>query len=112
MFKELGQMAKLMGQLPKIKEEAEKLQQTLAQLTAEGDAGAGTVKVKVNGKMEVLACQLGPDALNDRELLEDLIRAAVNQAIEKARALAAEETTKMAVGLGLPQGLNIPGLNG
>lgn len=112
MFKELGNMAKLLGQLPKIKEEAEKLQQRLAQITAEGDAGAGTVKVKVNGRMEVLSLQLGPDALNDRELLEDLIVAAVNQAIGRVRQTAAEETAKMATTLGLPPGMNIPGLGG
>lgn len=112
MFKELGQMAKLLGQLPKIKEEAEKLQQRLAQITADGDAGAGTVKVKVNGRMELLSIQLLPDALGDRELLEDLIVAAVNQAIGRVRQAAAEETGKMATTLGLPPGMNIPGLSG
>jgi DNA-binding YbaB/EbfC family protein len=112
MFKELGQMAKLLGQLPKIKEEAEKLQQRLAQITADGDAGAGTVKVKVNGRMEVVSIELGADAMADRELLEDLIVAAVNQAIGKVRQAAAEETGKMAAGLGLPPGMNLPGLGG
>lgn len=72
MFKGLGQMASLLTQLPKIKEEMERLQQRLAQLTAEGDAGGGMVKVRVNGKLEVLACTLSDEALklNDREMLE------------------------------------------
>ena len=47
----------------------------------------------------------------DREMLEDLIRAAVNQAIDRARQQVAEETSKMATGLGLPEGMQLPGLN-
>jgi len=112
MFKEMGQLINLMRSLPKIKEEAERLQQNLAQLTAEGDAGAGMVRVRVNGKMEVLTCQISDEAmkLDDREMLEDLIRSASNQALEKVRRLAAEETSKMASGLGLPTGVDLPGL--
>ncbi|HEY1858841.1 MAG TPA: YbaB/EbfC family nucleoid-associated protein [Gemmataceae bacterium] len=112
MFKELGQIAGLMRHLPKIKEEMERLQQRLGQLTAEGDAGAGMVKIRVNGRMEVLACQLSEEALklNDREMLEDLIRAATNQALERVRQQSAEETSKMAAGFGIPAGLTIPGL--
>jgi nucleoid-associated protein EbfC len=112
MFKELNQFAQLMRNLPKIKEEMENLQTRLGQITAEGDAGAGFVRVRVNGRMEVIACELSEDALKtgDREMLEDLIKAAVNQAIGRVRQQAAEETTKMASGLGLPPGMNLPGL--
>jgi DNA-binding YbaB/EbfC family protein len=111
-FKGLGQFASLLGNLPKIQEEMEKFQQRVGQITAEGDAGAGMVKVRVNGRMEVLACALSDEAmrLNDREMLEDLIKAAANQALEKVRAQLKEETGKMATGFGLPQGMNIPGL--
>ena len=111
MFKELGQMMGLAKQLPKIKEEMERLQQRLAQLTAEGDAGAGMVKVRVNGKQEVVACTLSDEALKgDREVLEEMIRGAVNQALERVRRLAAEETQKMAANLGVPPGMGLPGL--
>jgi DNA-binding YbaB/EbfC family protein len=112
MFKELGQFAGLMRHLPKIKEEMERLQQRLGQLTAEGDAGAGMVKIRVNGRMEVLGCQLSDEVfrLGDREMLEDLIRAATNQALERIRLQTAEETSKMAAEFGIPQGLNLPGL--
>src|SRR5947209_3732149 len=112
MFKELGQIAGLMRQLPKIKEEMDRLQQRLVQITAEGDAGGGMVKVRVNGKMEVLACNLSDEVLRqgDKEMLEDLIRSATNHAIEKVRKLVAEETGKMASGLGLPSGMGLPGL--
>ncbi len=111
MFKELGQIAGLMKQLPKVKEEVEKFQQRVGSITADGDAGGGLVKVRVNGKMEVLACRLSDDAfaLNDREMLEDLIRAAVNQALDRVRQQVAEETGKMAGNLGLPPGMALPG---
>ncbi len=112
MFKEMGQIFNLMRSLPKLKEEAEKLQQNLAGLTAEGDAGAGMVRVRINGKMEVLRCEISEEAmkLGDREMLEDLIRSATNQALEKVRRLVAEETSKLAAGLGLPSGASLPEL--
>jgi hypothetical protein len=112
MFRELGQLASLMRQLPqlsemvqqlpKIQQEMNNLQQRLGELTAEGDAGGGMVKVRVNGKMEVVSCTIGDDALSDRELLEDLIRAAANQAMQKVRVQVAEETSKVATTLGVP----------
>jgi DNA-binding YbaB/EbfC family protein len=114
MFKDFdfGQIAGLMKNLPKIKEDMDRLQQRLGQITADGDAGGGMVKVRVNGRMEVLSCVLGEEAmkLSDRELLEDMIVAAVNQAMQRSRQLVADETKKMASGLGLPPGLSLPGL--
>lgn len=112
MFKEIGQFASLMKNLPKIREEVGKLQERLGQITAEGDAGAGMVKAKVNGHLEVQNITLSAETLtmNDKEMLEDLIAAAVNQALKKARQLVADETGKMATGLGLPPGMNLPGL--
>lgn len=108
----LGQFAKIMGQLPRLKEEAERMQQRLDQVIVEGDAGAGMVKVRVNGRMLVLGCAISPEAmaLNDREMLEDLITAATNQALEKARHALGEETSKLMGGMGLPAGMNLPGL--
>lgn len=113
MFGEIGQMFDIMKKLPKIKEEMEKFQQRLGHITAEGDAGAGMVKVKVNGKMEILSCTIGEDAfkMNDREMLEDLIAAATNQAITKVKTQTAEEASKMASAFGIPAGLNLPGLS-
>jgi DNA-binding YbaB/EbfC family protein len=112
MFGQLGQFASLMKNLPKIREEMEKFQGKVGSITADGDAGGGMVKAKVNGHMEVLRCEISDELLkmNDREMLEDLVRGAVNQAIQKVRQLVAEETGKMATGLGLPQGMGLPGL--
>lgn len=110
----LGQLAKMMGQLPslkEIKEKAEGMQQRLDQLVVEGDAGAGMVKVRTNGRMVVLGCTISPEALalNDREMLEDLIKAATNQALDKVREVQDEERTKLMGGMSLPPGLNLPG---
>src|SRR5215831_6760506 len=108
MFKEIGAIASLMKNLPKIRGEMEQLQGRLGQITAEGAAGGGMVVVRVNGRLEVQKCTISDEAmkLNDKELLEDLIAAATNQAVQKARQQAAEETSKVASGLGLPPGFN------
>jgi DNA-binding YbaB/EbfC family protein len=113
MFKGMGQLASLAKNLPRLREEMEKFQQRLGQVTAEGDAGAGMVKVRVNGRTEVLGCTLSEEAfrLNDREMLEDLIKAATNQALERVKQQVAAETQKMASGMGgLLPGMNLPGL--
>jgi nucleoid-associated protein EbfC len=108
----LGQFKKIIGQLPRLKEETERMQQRLDQIVVEGDAGAGMVKVRMNGRMVVLGYSLSSEALalNDREMLEDLIKAATNQALEKARQAMGEETKKFMGGMGLPPGFNLPGL--
>ncbi|HYT88931.1 MAG TPA: YbaB/EbfC family nucleoid-associated protein [Gemmataceae bacterium] len=112
MFGSLGQIFSMLKNLPKMREEMGKLQQRLGQITAEGDAGGGMVKAKVNGQMEVLSCSISEEALRggDKELLEDLIRSAVNAALHKVRAQIADETAKAAGGLGLPPGMSLPGM--
>jgi DNA-binding YbaB/EbfC family protein len=114
MFKELGMMANLLGNKGKLQEELTKFQQNVGQITAEGTAGAGYVTIKVNGKMEVLSARISEEAmaLNDREMLEDLIVAATNQAMAKAREQVTQETAKVAQNMGLPVGLlgGLPGM--
>src|SRR5260221_12091235 len=99
-FKGLGKIAELMRALPRVKAEMEGLQQRLNLLIAEGAAGGGMVRVRVNGKLDVLSCSVSEEALRDREMLEDLIRGATTQAIEKARRLAADATSNMAAKCG------------
>jgi DNA-binding YbaB/EbfC family protein len=113
MFDKLGQFAGIMKNLSRLQEEFGKLRERLGQLTATGDAGAGMVSVTVNGRLEVVGCHLSDEAMkaNDREMLEDLFRAAANQALEKARSLVAEETSKAASELGLPTGMGLPRLD-
>ena len=112
MFKGMGQLAGVLRNLPKVQEAMQRMQERVAQITAQGNAGAGMVTVKVNGKFEVTACTISEEALklNDREMLEDLVKAAVNQAIANAREQVAEETSKLAMGMGLPPGMSLPGM--
>jgi DNA-binding YbaB/EbfC family protein len=114
MFKELGAMMSLLGNKGKIQEEIQKFQASVGQITAEASSGAGYVTVKVNGKLEVLSVRISDEALklNDREMLEDLITAATNQALAKVRAQLAEESAKMAANIGLPPGMLGGGLPG
>jgi DNA-binding YbaB/EbfC family protein len=104
MFGKLGQIASMMKNLPKLKASMDELQQRLGQMTADGNAGGGMVATKINGRMEVISCTISEEAwkLQDREMLEDLIVAAVNQAIVKINQLRAEETSKIANTLGMP----------
>lgn len=107
MFKELGAMMNLLGNKGKLQEEMGRFQQQVANLTAEGTAGVGYVTVKTNGRFEIVSVRISDEALalNDREMLEDLIAAATNQALTKVRQLVAEETARLAASLGLPPGL-------
>jgi DNA-binding YbaB/EbfC family protein len=114
MFGDLGSVMKMMGNLGKIKEEMARFQDQAGQLTAEAVVGGGLVTVRMNGKFEMVACQISDDALKDRELLEDLIVSATTQAVGKVRELLMAEMSKTAAGLGLPPGMmgQITGLNG
>lgn len=107
LFKNMGAMAGLMRNLPKLQEQMAHLQRRIGEIVAEGDAGAGMVKVRCNGRMEILSVVVSEEAAKDRELLEDLVRAATNQALDKAKGQAAEETSKMATEMGLPPGMGM-----
>src|SRR5262249_35045855 len=104
MFKEIGQLAGLMKNLGKVREEAERFQAKLGEIHADGSAGGDMVVVKVNGRMEVLGVKISESAwaIQDREMLEDLVSAATNQALSKAREAVNREAQSMATSLGLP----------
>ncbi len=95
-----SQAQQMQAQLQKI----EQLQSELETMTAEGTAGGGVVKVVMTGKQTVESVEIDPEAVEDVELLQDLMAAAFNDAISKTQELAAE---KMG---GITGGLNIPGL--
>jgi DNA-binding YbaB/EbfC family protein len=112
MFKGIGQAFSMFKNLPKLQAQMEEFQQKLGTIAVEANSGGGMVTIKANGHLEILGCKISEEALklNDREMLEDLVVAAVNQALAKARQQVAEETQKLAGGLGLPPGINVPGL--
>jgi len=113
MFKNMGQLAGLMKNLPNIQKEMARMKERIGQITAEGDAGAGMVKVRFNGRMELLSVAISEEAMKDREMLETLVKAAVGQGIAKVQEAVANETQSMASNLGLPglpPGFNLPGM--
>ncbi len=107
MFSNLGNLAELMRNAGKLRETMEKATESLGQVQVEGTAGGGVVSAKVNGRLEVLAVRIDPKLLadGDVELLEDLVTAAVNQGLGKAREAAAQSLSNMAGGFPIP-GLN------
>ena len=80
------------------------LQEQVAAKTVEASSGGGMVTVRVNGKLELLGLSIEPEVLDgdDREMLQDLIVAAVNEAIRKAQALMADEMSRLTGGLKIP----------
>ena len=110
----IGTLLKLMGNPGKVQEAVRAFQEKVGTITAEASSGAGYVTVKVNGKFEVLSVRISEEAmkLNDREVLEDLVAGATNQAVAKVRQQLAEESGKMAAEMGLPPGLLVGGFPG
>jgi DNA-binding YbaB/EbfC family protein len=99
----------LLKQAQKVQEEMTKIQEELAQKKVEATSGGGMVTVEVNGQQEILSIKIDPEVIkaDDREMLEDLVLAAVNEGLRKAKDLAKEEMTKVAGGLNLPPGMGL-----
>src|SRR4051794_28279060 len=93
MFKELGNFANLMKNAQAMSGKMQAMRDRLAERRVTGSAGGGMVTVEMNGQSHVLACKIDPVLFQsgDREMLEDLIVAATNQALEKVKEVAAEE---------------------
>ncbi len=104
MFKGLGTFASLMKQAPQIMGRLKNLSEELREKRAVGTAGGGMVEIEVNGLSEVLKCRIDSSLLGggDKELLEDLIVAASNQANAKARQLHADAMKDATGGISLP----------
>ena len=107
-------MGDLLKQAQKLQQKINETQEGLSKLRTEGSAGGGMVSVVVNGKQEILEVRLEKEVVDpdDIEMLEDLIVAAVNQAIKNAQETANSEMNKAAGGMlgNLPGGFKIPGL--
>lgn len=104
MLKGLGNLASLVKQAQEIGDRIQSVGQELKAHKTIGQAGGGMVEVEVNGAMEVLACRIDQAlwAQQDKELIEDLVAAAANQALEKARELHAQAMQKVTGGMQLP----------
>lgn len=106
-----GGIGNLMRQAQQIQENMAKAQAELATLTVTGEAGGGMVKVEMNGRHEVQRVRIDPSvavAGDDRELLEDLVTAAANDAVRKVAALMQQKMSGLAGGMQLPPGFKLP----
>ena len=99
-----GNMKNMMKQAQKMQAEMAKVQEQLGDMTVEAASGGGMVQVTVNGKMVVQSISIDPEAIDpeDREMLEDMVLAAVNEGLRKAQDMAAEEMQKVTGGLNIP----------
>jgi len=95
----------MMKQLQEMQTRMAKLQDELGDVTVTGTAGGGAVSVEVDGHQKVLAVRIEPDALDDAELLSDMVLAACNDALDRSRAQAADHMGQLTAGLKLPPGL-------
>ncbi|UBM60458.1 YbaB/EbfC family nucleoid-associated protein [Marinilongibacter aquaticus] len=102
-------MAGMLGNVKEMQAKMQEAQEKLSELTAEGEAGGGMVKVVANGKKSLVSVNIEPELLNKEEIdiLQDLIVAAANKALENAEELAKEEMQNATKGM-LP---NIPGMD-
>ena len=93
----------ILKQAQKMKAEMERIQAEVAAKTVEGSAGGGMVTVVANGRGELVSVRIDPEAAREElEMLQDLVVAAANDALRKARELLAQEMSRVAGGLGLP----------
>ncbi|MFO0907236.1 MAG: YbaB/EbfC family nucleoid-associated protein [Isosphaeraceae bacterium] len=114
MFNNLGNLADLMRNAGKIQEAVQRATESLGQVVVEASAGGGVVTARANGRLELVGIRIDPKLLadGDAELLEDLVSAAVNQALMKAREAAAQSLSKVAGGLPIPGLGGLGGLGG
>lgn len=104
-----GQMGQLMRQAQQMQENMEKAQQELAALEVVGEAGGGMVKATMTCKHEMRGIEIDPALLgDDKDMLEDLVAAAVNDAVRKVEQTVQEKYAGMTSGLGLPAGMKLP----
>lgn len=111
MFKGLGDMAKLMKHAGEIQAKMAAAQARVLEIEVEGASGGGMVKAVATGAGEVRSLRVDPALLgnpDEREVLEDLVVAAVNDALRKGREAAQREIAKATEGLPLPEGMKLP----
>jgi nucleoid-associated protein EbfC len=104
-----GQLAGLMKQAQQVQENMKRIQEELATLEVEGQSGAGLVKVVMTCRHDVKRVTIDPSLLSDdKDMLEDLVAAAVNDAVRKVESTTQEKMGSLASGMGLPPGMKLP----
>ncbi len=103
-----GNIGQLMKQAQAMQENMRRVQEELGTIEVEGQAGAGLVKVTLTCKYDVKRVSIDPSLVgDDREMLEDLVAAAFNDAVRKVESTVAERMGGLTAGLGLPPGLKL-----
>jgi len=103
-----GNIAGLMQQAQKMQQEMQKAQEELAHLEVTGQAGGGLVSVIMNGQYAVKRVSIDPSLADDLEMLEDLVTAATNDAVNRIRDASAEQMSGLTQGMKLPPGFKLP----
>ena len=104
-----GNIGQLMKQAQAMQENMQKMQDQLAQLEVEGQSGAGMVKVQMTCKYDVKRVAIDPSLVgDDKEMLEDLVAAAFNDAARRVEAKISEKMGSVTAGMGLPPGMKLP----
>ncbi|HJW23731.1 MAG TPA: YbaB/EbfC family nucleoid-associated protein [Rhodocyclaceae bacterium] len=103
-----GGLGGLMKQAQMMQENMKKAQEQLAQTEVEGQSGAGMVKVVMTCAHDVRRVSIDPSVMDDKEMLEDLIAAAMNDAVRRGEALTQEKMSGFTSGLNLPPGFKLP----
>ena len=103
-----GGLGNLMKQAQKVQEDMQKRQEEMANMEVIGESGGGMVKVAVNGKHEARRVEIDEGIMDDKEMLEDLIAAAINDATHKVESRTREQMSDMLGGLNLPPGIKLP----
>ncbi len=105
------ELQKFFKETQKIQKRMEELQKELEEKRVTAYVGGGMVKVTANGKQEILSVEIEEELLKfeEKEMLQDLIVAGVNEALKKAKEMVEEEMSKLVGGLALPPGFKLPG---
>jgi DNA-binding YbaB/EbfC family protein len=104
-----GNIGQMMKQAQMMQENMRRMQEQLGTLEVEGQSGSGMVKITMTCKHEVRRVSIDPSLIgNDREMLEDLLVAAINDAARKVEATVQEKMSSLTAGMGLPAGLKLP----
>ena len=103
-----GGIAGLMKQAQMMQENMKKAQEQLAQVEVEGQSGAGMVKVTMTCGHDVRRIAIDPSVMDDKEMLEDLVAAAVNDAMRRVEEVTRERMAGFTAGMNLPAGMKLP----
>ena len=103
-----GGMAGLMQQAQRMQENLKKAQEEIQRMEVEGQAGAGMVKITMTGKHDCKRVQIDAGVMDDKEMLEDLVAAAFNDAVRKVETTTQEKMSALTSGMGLPPGIKLP----